>query len=531
MKRPRLVDAAFIAIPLVVAAVAIAQSWNGWLDPIVDTGRDLYIPEQIRHGAKLYRDFAYYYPPLTPYLLAAITALTGSSLAAYTAIGAATAFATIVVLYVLGTVVGGRYGGVCASGLFAACSIAGRSTWGTNYIFPYAHAATIGMFFFIAFVTSLAIYVYVSRTRAWILAALACALAGAWTKVEYAAFTAVVLVFAVIVHRIEWRWVLTFAAAAAASLGVVALIFRDTRWFTDNIAPQSLLGSPYLRSFYRAVSGVDDWPRLLMRSAIAAAILVVFAVMARQRRALFVIGAMVAAVALLAYEDGFFRAWTILQLALIPYAMRRPRDPLTLVLIASLCTTSRVFFNIVPVWYGFVFLVPLYVLAACVLLRFTPARLAVSLLAAVGVLSLIAAHDAYARKTVVTTTDRGAFKDSLPDRAAAIKALQGLPMRSFVVVPEGLTLNYLLRAQVPIRYHTFTPPEAADPGMETRILEEFELKRPEWVLIVPRPVGEFGARGFGMDYGQRFATYLRARYAAEQRVGGPEFSIFVLRRR
>src|SRR5204862_1453481 len=38
--------AALIALLVVVAVVALAQSWNRWLDPIIDTGRDLYISEQ-----------------------------------------------------------------------------------------------------------------------------------------------------------------------------------------------------------------------------------------------------------------------------------------------------------------------------------------------------------------------------------------------------------------------------------------------------------------------------------------------------
>ena len=70
-------------VVLAAGVVAAAQSWNRWLDPIIDTGRDLYIPEQLMQGAKLYRDIRYQYPPLAPYLLAAITRVTGSSLASH----------------------------------------------------------------------------------------------------------------------------------------------------------------------------------------------------------------------------------------------------------------------------------------------------------------------------------------------------------------------------------------------------------------------------------------------------------------
>ena len=79
--------AGFIAVLLIVAAVAFIQSYQRWLDPIIDTGRDLYIPEQLLNGARLYGDIRYQYPPLAPYVLAVLTSVVGHSLAAYTVIG------------------------------------------------------------------------------------------------------------------------------------------------------------------------------------------------------------------------------------------------------------------------------------------------------------------------------------------------------------------------------------------------------------------------------------------------------------
>src|SRR6266496_2163955 len=78
---------ALLALLVVIAGVAFIQSFQCWLDPIIDTGRDLYIPEQLAHGAHLYRDIRYQYPPLAPYLLAVATAIVGHLLAYYTALG------------------------------------------------------------------------------------------------------------------------------------------------------------------------------------------------------------------------------------------------------------------------------------------------------------------------------------------------------------------------------------------------------------------------------------------------------------
>lgn len=541
MKRERLHDAGLIAIVLAVGAVVMAQSWRGWLDPIVDTGRDLYIPEQLRHGARLYRDIAYYYPPLTPVLLAMATAVLGSSLDAYVAIGVAVSLLTGAALYVLGSVCGGRAAGFAAALLFVACSVAGRNTWGTNYFFPYAHAATFAMLFFVAFLAFLGAYLFAERKDWRLAAALACALAACWTKAEYVVFTTVVIAVVFLAHRIAVKWVVGYVAAGLASLVAVAAISRGTDWFSGNVAPSTMLRSPYLRTFYRNVAGLDQWPSLLARSAAAALVLLAFVWSAAgmpvpgrgeasptpARRAMQAVLCLVTGAALLP-GDSFFRAWTVVQLALVPFALRRPREPLLLLLTASLCTTSRVFFNIAPVWYGFVFIVPLYALAAHLLARF---RWALVLFAAVAVLSIGQAHVAYGRKKTAVTTARGTFYDALPGRSAAIMELQKLHLPSLVVIPEGLALNYLLETPTPLRVHTFTPPEAADAESEERILAEFAAKRPEWIAVVPRRMSEFGAKEFGVDYDRRLATWIREHYAAAGAIRESGFSIVLLRRR
>ena len=44
-----------------VGAWLFSRSQGRWLDPILDIGRDLYIPARILLGERLYVDFQYYY--------------------------------------------------------------------------------------------------------------------------------------------------------------------------------------------------------------------------------------------------------------------------------------------------------------------------------------------------------------------------------------------------------------------------------------------------------------------------------------
>lgn len=547
-------SAAMFAVVVAAAAIAIAQSWRGWLDPIIDTGRDLYIPEQMRHGVGLYRDIVYYYPPLTPFLLALVTAVTGSAITAYIGIGIAVAALTTAAVWFAARVTGGAIAGFSAALLFVACSIAGRSTWGTNYFFPYSHASTLATLFFCAAVAFFCDHLYGSYRRPSLFAALTFALAASWTKAEFAVFATAIILLVFAAHRLRVRWLLAYAGIGVASIGAVSLAFAGypagRHWFFDNVAPASLLRSPYLRDFYREVTGAAHWPVLTGRAIVGAIVLAaIVALLAAADRApkpstrilCFAIAA--AAATMLLADDRFFRAWTVLQLVLIPFALRRPREPLLILLASSLCTTSRVFFNIVPVWYGFVFVVPLYVLISYVFFEWLPSRgvytrrtapAMLVLVAVIALQSLGSAHLTYGRKTHPIETDRGVIYDAVAGRAEAIETLRreapALGIHSLVVLPEGLALNYVLRIPTPIAYYTFTPPEAADPVIESRILDEFESKKPEWLAFVPRSVTEFGATEFGVDYDQRLMAYIRANYAEVRTIRNPGFVIRLMKR-
>src|SRR6185503_20433910 len=64
----------------VLFVVLAAWSWLKWPDPVVDFGRELYVPWQLTHGKVLYRDIESVYGPLSPYVNALWMRLFGVSL-------------------------------------------------------------------------------------------------------------------------------------------------------------------------------------------------------------------------------------------------------------------------------------------------------------------------------------------------------------------------------------------------------------------------------------------------------------------
>ena len=105
----------------------------------------------------------------------------------------------------------------------------------------------------------------------------------------------------------------------------------------------------------------------------------------------------------------------------------------------------------------------------------------------------------------------------MPASSPIATASEFNPTGTLAVFPEGITINYLTRTTTPLSFHTFTPPETADPRVEDEILREIQKHPPDRIAIVNRNVREYGSRGFGVDYDRRLMAWIDAHYAVERR--------------
>jgi hypothetical protein len=139
-------------------------------------------------------------------------------------------------------------------------------------------------------------------------------------------------------------------------------------------------------------------------------------------------------------------------------------------------------------------------------------------------------HERYALKSFPIVSARGTFYDWNADRARTLNALIAtVHDGTLVVMPEGITINYLTRARSPLTFHTFTPVETANSAVESTILRELAAHPPDRVAIVTRDVREYGSRGFGIDYGLRITAFLHTHYRVEQAWHGERFDATLLR--
>ena len=130
-----------------LAVWLLAVSWLRWVDPVIDFGREVYLPWRILQGEHLGRDFVHPYGPLSVYLNAGLMGIFGVSVRTLVIANLAVFGGVVFCLY---RVLRRSFGFLPA----AVASLVGVAVfgfahyWGINnytYAAPYSHEATHGM--------------------------------------------------------------------------------------------------------------------------------------------------------------------------------------------------------------------------------------------------------------------------------------------------------------------------------------------------------------------------------------------------
>jgi len=171
-----------------------AWSWRQWPDPLIDFGRELYVPWQLTTGKVLYRDIASLFGPVSPYINALWFTLFGTSLTTLIVCNLAILAATIAGLHYLVASACDRFTATAAT--MVTLMVFGFSQYvevgNYNFIAPYSHEATHSIALAVAVIASLSHGIRVNRRWPFAVAGLAFGLL-LLTKVE----TSVAMVVAV----------------------------------------------------------------------------------------------------------------------------------------------------------------------------------------------------------------------------------------------------------------------------------------------------------------------------------------------
>jgi hypothetical protein len=570
------------ALILFVGLAMLHRTWRAWPDPLIDFGRELYVPWRLSAGQVLYADVAYFNGPLSPYWNALWFRLFGASLMTLVASNLILLAVLTALLYWMLLEIGSRVGATAACLVFMALFAFGQflSIGNYNFVAPYSHDLTHGVLLSVVALSCLRGYQKQSRLVFIAGAGLAVGLLYL-TKIEVflagGAATAVGLALALYTERPDKRRLRNlvggFLGAAIVPPALTLMLFSFAmplgRALREALGHGLWASRPGVASlpFYRAGMGVDDLSAntsALFTSAfwyvviLGPAALLALTLRKPGKHRLAVTGMMFALVAgvlgarwrdipwqhaaraLPLFMLGIAVAWLVAFIRRTrpfevddPIILRLSMVVFALMLLAKMILNARIYH------YGFALAMPATLLLVLTLSDWVPAALDRlgghgAVFRAAAFAALLVATRAYVDITDgqirlhVNMVSSGADAFLADSRGLYVnKALEALrfrarPDQTLAVFPEGVMINYLSRHVNPTPYTTFIPVELALFG-EDRMVASLQTHPPDYVLVVHRETGEYGVRYFGRDYGRKIHAWITANYRPLGRIGSAPF--------
>jgi len=563
------------AVLTLMGAALLARNWAGWTDPLVDFGRELYVPWQLSEGAVLGRDIAYLDGPFSPYFNALCFRILPVALRSLEAVNLLIAAAFALALFDLLRRASNATGAVAGVALFVggfAFNLFGTGG-NMNWVTPYSHGLTHGIALS-SFALCCAARYAEQGSRAMLFAASLCLGAAALTKPEVLAASAPALALGAVLGarlpsaRTRGADALLFAAGFCACLcAAFALLwlqvpateaFATTLGGWAHLANSSVAELPFYRWIPRIETPLETLAAMLTASAfwllgLAPALVAAFAL--REQAGALKLLRYALPVALLCltpvvvqwvWVADLFLALPLLLAALVATSARslQRRDPGTakaagvlVFALFSLLLLAKVALKPILVGYAFALAAPGASLFAAYLVALLPAwvtrrggdgdllrNTGAALLTMVLVLSWWQSEGIRSGKIVEVASGGDRILADPMRRAETAAALEAWvrtdlpPDASLLVLPEGVIVNYLTRRVSPVPHLKFLPPEIAIYG-EARMLEDLRENAPDAIALVQRDTLEYGLPLFGRDYGQSVMKWLRANYRLAVRHG------------
>jgi hypothetical protein len=558
-------------------------SWRKWADPLVDFGRELYIPWQLTLGKILYKDIAHLFGPFSQYFNALLFEVFGVS---YTTLIFANLTLTAIFTLVIYKTIKDAVDQLCATfvafaflTLFAFSQYTGFANF--NFVSPYAHEATHGVILAALMIYGLWKFMSTRHARYVIASGLLFGLI-LLTKIEIiiSATATVVVYFAILFKHDETKWPLRlkipglFLIATIMPLAVSLVYFLAYLPLTEalkavggglpTIAALDIAGIP----FYQISLGTYDlkasmyfmfktllWFLIIIAISAVAAIRFINQKHSRVHKGLSFL--LLIFMIILAWKMEWIHIGRPLPLfclvigitlfAAFEKTITKDREaalkniPLILWSVFSFFLLIKIFFNGRFYHYGFYQAMPAFLLLVCFLTGYIPRWLTghrfhgnifmAFMMIFIGIVILhymLLSDQIYRAKTLAVGDGHDrfyAFAPSVNPHGLAVsyflKWAKELPADStFAVLPEGVMLNYLARKTNPTKYINFMVPEMRVFG-EGHVLSDFMDKRPDFIVLVHKDTSEYGEDFFGRDarYGKSIMDWVNQNYQKVVRIG------------
>lgn len=585
-------------LPLLVIAVAatamLRWTWLKWTDPIIDFGREAYVPWQLLGGRVLYRDIAYHNGPFSPYLNLVWFKLFGVSLHTLFFCNLAIAGATAGLLFVMVRRMADAFTATAATLafvlLFAFQILTGTGNY--NWIAPYSHEMTHGIA-----MSLLAIYFcgracddgrpvwsgatgvmlgLVFLTKGEVFAAAMVAVAAQAVLARWSTGDG----GAVPWSRVGW-WMAGLIVPPFVALAALLLAMPMEEALHGVIGTWAyvFMASNTEQKFFLTLSGMDAPGRNIGIMAWWAGIyfVVLFTCILLDRcagrgRIRFALAAVMSTLLLLfltwlprvpAWQEFLaglpvLLAMAGLHLLLVIVRQRRHRQAAEWavhgvgMLVFAAALLLKMLLHVRLHHYGFGLAMPGVVMFIVVTVAWLPrlarnlggsgvimrsAACAVWLAVVVTFLSFQAVPVGQMTHVVGSGADRFlANRNGLDiERARQDLTADTRPGQTLVTMPDCEMLNFLTRRANPTRFGNFVPHQLQIFG-EAEMIEEFERVPPDFVALVHRDTTEYGPQFFGVDYAQDLHAHIMEHYLPWKLIGampftGHEGGVLILTRR
>jgi len=568
------------SILVVIGSYMLRLSWFKWPDVLVDYGRELYVPWQITQGKVLYADINHLYGPLSHYFNALLFQIfgTGISTLAYFNI-----VITILITSIIYTLIKSSFGdliatiaGICFLVIFAFSQYTGYSNY--NFICPYSHEITYGIFLFFLALFILKKYLV---EPSLIYTALIGFILGLifLTKVEIfiAAFISFLSGFIFIFWQLKPLYprkyllnlILFFFLPIILFFIYFSLHMPLIDAFNSIIASYRNIFIDTLANniYYQHISGFDNLSQsisLMIKYTFGYLIFFIFIGLISylftrlsQKKLAYGIIVIISALIILFIFFGLFpinwiaiaRPYPVFILLLLSFLINnliKNREdkilvaqylPFVLLVLFSLLLLLKMILNVRLYHYGFALAMPASLVMIILLLYYLPALISrwgnkTVFMGFTGLFIFLALlfyfnktmHFYYAknypisegRDRFLTFSNPGLIVNEALGQISKLMSAND----TLVVMPDGVMLNYLSRKRNPSRYFEFTPNFVEATG-EEKIINEFSLNPPSFIILSKKDTSEHGAKYFGANYAHNIYSWIINNYDKVSALGDP----------
>ncbi|MBK9708466.1 MAG: glycosyltransferase family 39 protein [Acidobacteria bacterium] len=519
---------------------------------------------RLLRGEVLYRDISYLYPPLAPYLNSALSGF-GPHLDVLHCAGIICSILIVVISYSIARRILDRTGSsIAVSAIIVLCLFKPSG----NLISPYAFAALYGMIFSLATLLVSLRYAETKNDRELISAGILIGLA-VITKQEFGLASAITITGTLtFIYRNQWKFFIRNLLVAAIPAMLIALpvysfliwhigwrtIVEDCHLFYTHL-PASLV-------FYNSQRTGMDRPFLSIlqmfgAAAVAIAALSLVVLLSDRTRKTFIrlipvmagSAIVIAAVAFVSgtqWDGSPLRALPLLLVAMIVYSWRKcdrnAGAALFVISVYSLAILARVSLR-VPSGGAFGgYFLPASLILFCYLFTVALPRLAghwaenepavrqvriygAAILIVTLTIMLIVFGIRFRRNyNIELIAERGHLylpRSSGPVIKQAIDYIETStqPGEQIAVLPEGSDIVFLTARTTALRHQIMIPGLMSDSDEQTAIAL-LDRNKVQYILIVNRPMREFGLEAFGRDFYTNLGGWIDAHYSTVAVFGG-----------